>query len=222
MGVSDTYGQYKREQSTFLPQRAEMRHRNKIQELNAIKRRLLDDLLRVKERASLFGTGLVRTPALYREWEECITHRFRQLLELSKGLPIAKNPFKWAEAAIAEVLQPFSEDRELLRVFQRVYDEEFLRASKREPAGTQATTVKQRSPKKLTAGQQAVVELAKLWRSNPGASYKEIYEFADNKKVPTPWQDCLTWDVAAAKREPAWKTLCGKARAISKRDVTLT
>jgi hypothetical protein len=164
----------------------------------------------------LFGTGLVRTPALYREWEECIARRFRQLLELAKEIPIARNPLRWAEAATLEVLQPFSDDRELVRVFRRVYDEELLRAKSIRSTGPQPTTVRQRSRKKLTRRQQALATIAEIWQANPEATFKEIREFADKSKVRTPWDDCPTWAVAAANRESACKTLCAKARAMSR------
>jgi hypothetical protein len=185
--------------------------------MQAIKRRLLDDFLQVKQRSSLFGAGLIRTPALYREWEDCITRRFRQFVELAKRLSAA-NPRRWAEAATIEVLQPFleEEDPELDQVVSRVFDKELLKANAIEPMTSQTTVTKPRA-RKLTSGQQAMAAMTELWRANPKASYKQILELADQSKMPTPWPDCATWLLAAAQRDGAVQTLVAKAKGISKK-----
>jgi hypothetical protein len=166
-----------------------MRPKKKIHEINAIKRRLLDDMLRIKERSSLFGVGLIKTPALYREWELCIGHRFRQLVEAAVRISI-RNPMSWAEAAVLEVLQPFSDDPEVPRVFSRVYDEELLRSMTTAASALQSTTVRQGGPTRITRRQQTFVALAELWRANPKLTYKQFIDLADRSKVPIPWDNC--------------------------------
>jgi hypothetical protein len=195
-----------------------MRTRKKSEEMQAIKRRLLDDFLQVKQRSSLFGAGLIKTPALYREWEECIARRFRQFVELAKRLSAA-NPRRWAEAATLEVLQPFLEEKdpELEQVVSRVFDKELLKANAIEPMTSQSTRVTKPSARKLTSGQQAMAAMTELWRANPKASYKQILELADQSKMPTPWPDCATWSLAAAQKEGGVRTLLAKARGMSKK-----
>jgi hypothetical protein len=194
--------------------------RKKLQsEVDAIKRRLVDDVLRVREYSSLFASGS-REPAVAREWERRIALRFGQLIERTNKFQnaIHESPIEWARRIVVGVLQPLSEFPELLPLLDRISDEESLRGPK-EP---ERIPMRVGKPKKLTKRQQALVALAELWRDNREASYKEIGEYADKSKVPTPWHDCPTWDVAAAKRESACKTLCAKARAMSKRIRTLT
>jgi hypothetical protein len=197
-------------------QRAIVRTRKKSEEMQAIKRRLLDDFLRVKQRSSLFGAGLIRTPALYRELEECITRRFRQFVGLANRL-IVSNPLKWAQIATLEVLQPFlPDDSELNQVVERVFDNEFLRAREIETNRSEAIRCATPRLKKLTIRQQAVVAIAKLWRANPMSSHKEIAELADKRRMRPPWPDCSTWVEALAKRENAVKTLFAKARKLAR------
>ncbi len=190
--------------------------KKKSEELQAIKRRLLDDFLQVKQRSSLFGAGLIRTPALYRELEECITRRFRQFLGPANRTS-ASDPQKWAQTATLEVLQPFLQgDTELNQVVERIFDNELLRACEIETKTSEATMGVFPRLKKLTLRQQAVVAIAKLWRANVMATHKEIADLADKRKVRLPWPDCSSWMEALAKRENAVKTLFAKARKLTR------
>lgn len=190
--------------------------RKNSDQMQAIKRRLLDDVLRVQQRSLLFGAGLIRTPALYREWEECITRRFRQFVGLANRL-IVSNPLKWAQIATLEVLQPFLPgDAELYQVVERVFDNEFLREREIETNRYDPITCAIPRLKKLTIRQQAVVAIVKLWRANPMATHKEIAELADKRKMGLPWPDCSTWTEALAKKENAVKTLFSNARKLTR------
>jgi len=150
--------------------------------------------------------SLTVTASGCRQIEEKLRTRWTQKLS-------GRNP-SIEDAKTAPALTPES-DRE-----RGVYDEELLRANTREPTGTQSTIARQRRPEKITQRQQAMLALTELWRRKPEASYKEIGELADKSKVPTPWPDRHTWEIAAAKREGACKTLCAKARAMSKERLT--
>jgi hypothetical protein len=191
-----------------------MRTRKKSKEMQALKRRLLDDFLQVKQSSSLFDAGLIKTPALYREWEKRIRHWFRQFVGLAKQLPTS-NPLRWAETATLEVLQPFLEDAELAQVVRRIFDEELLGTSAIEQMASRSTTFPEPSVRKRTKGQRAMAAVAELWRVNPNATYKQILELADQSKVATPWPDCATWSLAATQMEGAVRTLLAKARGMS-------
>ena len=192
-----------------------MQTRKKLKVIQALKRRVLDDFLQVRERASLFGAGLIRTPAYYRECQECLTRWFPQLLDFAKDLPVS-NPQKWAETAIREVLQLLlEEDAELERVVRRVSDTELLRASGVEPTTSESTAVRMQR-KKITRGQKALEAISELWRAHPKATYKQMIDLAD-PKVPTPWPDLPKWSDAAVQKQGAVQTLLARARALSKK-----
>jgi hypothetical protein len=114
-----------------------MSHRRETfqNKVDALKRLLLDDVVQVNEKCSLFGAGLIRCPGLYKEWEKCIALRFQQLCELATEFPrmIQGKPIEWAKTIAKDALKSLPEFDELLPLLNRVAYGEILRPNVVEP-----------------------------------------------------------------------------------------
>ncbi len=193
------------------------RHRQKSEATGEIvaaaKRRLVDDLLRIRA-STIQSDGRVINLNVTPAQEKSIATRFGQILYVAKQSPgVHPRPIEWARAQIIQAIKPLPEFSELVPLVDRVVDEERLRAcaSDQKPALPTAT-----KKGKATSRHVALSAIAELWRAEPSASYIDICERANELKVPTPWKGHPDWVSAMANNEGACKTLLAKARAMAR------